>query len=160
MEQRVLNRLRKDSQADSEEWNDAVFAGQRVRWTQDSQNGPHIEVSQNKTIDELEEIPVEQNTKEDVHCTRSMHAMCRSLLGQINGLQRKTQFHCCYKFSRCASMAASPTIGDVESLNKLTRQIKSQRVKLQYWSLTGPWRILGFPDVSHRNFDDDSSQRS
>ena len=46
-----------------------------------------------------------------------------------------------------------------ESLNKLARQIKSQPVKLQYWPLTGPLRILGFPDASHRNIDDGSSQR-
>ena len=138
MEQRVLTRLRKDFQVGSEEWNDVAFTRQRIRWTQDSQNESYIEVSQNKAIDELEEIPVERNTKEDLHCTPSMHAMYRSLLGQINWLQSRTQFQCCYKFSRCASMAASPTIGDVESLNKLARQIKSQPVKLQYWPLTGP----------------------
>ena len=60
---------------------------------------------------------------------------------------------------RCASMAASPTVGDVKALNKLARQLKSQPVKLQYWTLTGPQRILGFPDASYRNSDDGSSQR-
>ena len=33
-------------------------------------------------------------------------------------------------------MAASPSVGDVKSLSKLARQIKSQPVKLQYWPLT------------------------
>ena len=56
-------------------------------------------------------------------------------------------------------MAASPTIGNVKSFNELARQIKSQPVKLQYWPLTGPLRILGFPDASCRNNDDGSSQR-
>ena len=56
-------------------------------------------------------------------------------------------------------MAASPTIDDFQSLNKLARQIKSQPMKLQYWPLTGPLRILGFPDASYRNNDDGSSQR-
>ena len=32
-------------------------------------------------------------------------------------------------------------------------------MKLQYWPITGPLRILGFPDASHRNNDDGSSQR-
>ena len=63
MEQRVLNRLRKDFQVGSEDWNDVAFTGQRIRWTQDSQNGPYIDVSQNKAIDDLEEIPVERNTR-------------------------------------------------------------------------------------------------
>ena len=57
-------------------------------------------------------------------------------------------------------MAASPTIGDVKSLNKLARQIKPQPVNLQYWPLTGPLRMLGFPGASYRNNDDGSSRRS
>ena len=63
------------------------------------------------------------------------------------------------KFSRCASMSASPTVGDVKALNKLARQLKSQPVKLHFWPLTGPLSIIGFPDASYRNNDDGSSQR-
>ena len=55
-------------------------------------------------------------------------------------------------------MAASP-IGDVKALNKLASQIESQPVKLQHSPLTGPLRILGFPDASYRNNDGGSSQR-
>ena len=69
MEQRVLARLRKDFQDGSEDWNDVTFSRQRIRWTKDPQTGSCIEVSQEKAIEELEEIPVEQNTKEDLHCT-------------------------------------------------------------------------------------------
>ena len=158
MAQRVLTRLRKDFQVGLKDWNDVAFIRQRIRWTQDYQNVPNIEVSQDKAIDELEDIPVERNTKEDLHCPPSMHTMYRSLLGQTSWLQSKTRLQCCYTFSRCASMAASPTVGDVKSLNKLARQIKSQPVKLQYWPLTRPFRILGIPDASYRNNDDGSSR--
>ena len=138
-----------------------TFTGQKIRWTQDSQNGPYIEVNQNKAIDELEEIPVERNKEEDLHCTPLRHTMYRSLLGQINWVQSRTQFQCFAAiFPRCASMAASPTDGDVKSLNKLARHIKTQPVKFQYWALTGPLRILGFPDASYRINDDGSSQTS
>ena len=159
MEQRVLARLRKDFQVGSEDWSDVSFTGQRSRWIKDSQSGPCTEVSQQKAIDELEEIPVERNTEEDLRCSSAMHTRYRSLLEQINWLQSRTQFQCCYKFSRCASMAASPTIGDVKALNKLARQLKSQPVKLQFWPLTGPLRIIGFPVASKRNNEDGSSQR-
>ena len=74
-EHRVLTRQRKCFQFGSEARNDVAITGQRIRWTQDSQNGPHIEVSQNKAIDELEDIPVDRNTKEDLHCTPSMNTM-------------------------------------------------------------------------------------
>ena len=90
MEQRVLTRLRKDFEFGLEDWNDVAFTGQRIRWTQDSPSGPYIEVSQSKAIDDLEVIPVERNTKEDLHCTSSMHTMYRSFLGQINCLQSRT----------------------------------------------------------------------
>ena len=106
MEQRVLARLRKDFQVGSEDCNDMTFTGQRTRWIKDHQSGPCIEVSQQKAVDELEEIPVERNTKEDLHCTPAMHTTYRSLLGQINWLQSGTQFQCCYKFSRGAAKAA------------------------------------------------------
>ena len=65
MEQRVLTRLRPDFHVGAEDWNDVAFKEQRIRGTQDSQNGLYIEVSQDKAIDEVEEIPVERNTKED-----------------------------------------------------------------------------------------------
>ena len=82
MEQRYT-RLGKDFPVVSEDWNDVAFTRQRIRWTQNHHNGPHIEVSQNKAIEELEEIPVERNTKDDLHCTLSMHTVYRSLLGQM-----------------------------------------------------------------------------
>ena len=62
-------------QVGSEYWNDVTFKRQRIRWTQDSPNGPYIEVSQEKAIEELEEIPVERNKKEDLQCTPAMHTM-------------------------------------------------------------------------------------
>ena len=137
-----------------------TFTGKRIRWMKNPQTGPYIEVSQEKNIEELEEIPVERNTKEDLQRTPAMHTRYRSLLGQTIWLQSRTQFQCCYSLSRCASMAASPTVGDVKALNKLVRQLKSQPVKLEIWPLTRPLRILGFPDASYRNNDDGSSQRA
>ena len=138
MEHLVLARLtKKDSKLAQKKWSDVTFTGQRIRWIKDSQSGPCIEVSQQKAVDELEEIPVERNTKEDLHCTPAMHTRYRSLLGQISWLQSRTQFQCCYIFPRSASMAASPTIGGVKVLNKLARQLKSQATETSvlenYW---------------------------
>ena len=101
---------------------------------------------------------MERNTKEHLRCTPSTHTMYRSLPRQVNWPQSRTQFQCCYTNSRCASMAASPTVGDVKSLNKLARQLKSQPVKLQHGPLNTPLRTPGSSDASHRNNDDGSSQ--
>ena len=124
IEHRVLARLRKDFQVGSEDWNDVTSTGRRIRWIKDPHLGPSIEVSQEKAIEELGEIPVEKNTKEDLHCTLQCTQGIASLLAQINWLQSRTQFQWCYKFSKCASKANSPTIGDAKALNKLTRQLK------------------------------------
>ena len=84
MEQRVLARLLKDYQVGSEDWNDVTVTGQRISWVNDSQSGSYIEVSQQKAIDELMEIAVERNMRENLHCTPAMHSRYRSLFGQIN----------------------------------------------------------------------------
>ena len=125
MEQRVPARLRKEFQGGSEDWNDVTFTGQRIRWMKEPQSGSCIEVSQKK------KRPL-MNPKRTKHERRSpLHPKDRSLLGQINW-QSRTQFQCCYTFSRSASRAASPTIGDVKALYKLARQLKSQLVKIHF----------------------------
>ena len=65
-----------------------------------------------------------------------------SLLGSINWLQSRTQFQSCYQFSRCASAAASPTIGDCKTLNKLCRQIVGDPMELMFWPLQGDPRLV------------------
>ena len=80
-EQRVLARLRKDFQVGSEDWNDVTFTGQRILWMRDDQSGSCIEVSLEKAIEELEEISVERNTKENLLCTRAMHTRYTRLFG-------------------------------------------------------------------------------
>ena len=84
MERRVVARLKKDFQVGSEDWNGVTHAGLGIRWINDSQSGSCIEVGQQNAVDELEEILVERNTKENLHCTLAMHTMYRSLLGQIS----------------------------------------------------------------------------
>ena len=80
-----------------------------------------------KTTDELREIHwTEHEGRPPLHSFNAHNEH----EGQLNWLQVGTQFQCCHTFSRCRSMAASPTNGDVESLNKLARQIKSQSAEL------------------------------
>ena len=40
-----------------------LLTGQRIRWMKDPQLGPSIEVSQERAIEELEEIPVEKKKR-------------------------------------------------------------------------------------------------
>jgi hypothetical protein len=160
----VCQRLRKDFSIGSEDTNDIQFVGQRIKWMLNEKNGKgtkhYIRVDQNLAIEELEEIKVDKGQKEETPCTPSMHTEYRSVLGQINWLQSRTQYHIGYKFSRCASQASSPTIGDVKTLNKLVRTIRSQPVTLNFWPLESPCRIIGFPDASYKNNEDKSSQRA
>ena len=66
---------------------DKEFVGRK-----DSQNGWYIEVSQEKAVDELEEIPVERNTKgrRPVHSVNAYNVQMP--FGRINWLQSRTQF--------------------------------------------------------------------
>ena len=156
---RVVSSIRKDFQVGSEDKNDIMFVGQRVKWLQpQGQSRWAIQVDQAKCIEELGEIVFDKTHKDDVACNPSLHREYRSVLGQLNWLQSRTQYHIAYKFSRCASAAASPTIGDIRALNKLVRQQRAEPVTLVFWPLKGVCRIIGFPDASYRNNTDKSSQ--
>ena len=119
-----------------------------------------INVHQNVAIDELQEITFHKHLKDDTPLTPQMHTAYRSVLGQINWLQSRTQFHIGYQFSRCASKASSPTIEDVRATNKTVRTIKSIPLSMRFWPLRGKTRIVGYPDASYRNTTDKSSQRA
>ena len=159
-EKKVIDRIRKDFSVGSEDKNDIMFVGQRIKWKKHDKHGAYISVDQKLAVDAVEEIKLEKHLKDNVACTPQMHTAYRSVLGQLNWLQSRTQVHMCYRFSRCASAASSPTIGDVRELNKAVRTLKCQYVDARFWPLRGPHRIIGMPDASYRNNSDKSSQRA
>ena len=110
-----------------------------------------------KEIEELEEIPVERNTKEDLHCTPAMRTMNRSLLGEKMPAEWDTVPRLLQVLQLCFDGSFHYHLR-CKSLNKLARELKSRPVKLQYWPFTGPLRIPGFLGASYRN-NDGSSQR-
>ena len=100
----VVARLRKDYQVGSEDKDDIVFTGQRLRWLNNA-----IVMDQDKAVEELSEIQLEKKLNDEADCTPAMHTEYRrSLLGSLNWLQSRTQFQIAYKFSRAASAAAAP----------------------------------------------------
>ena len=82
-----------------------------------------ITVGQSLCVSEPTEVVIPKGLKDEDKCDKDLHTAYRSLLGSINWLHPRTQFQSCYQFSRCASAAASPTIGDCKALNKLCRRI-------------------------------------
>ena len=145
-----------------EDVNDLMFTGQRVRWQLDekTKKKSHIAVEQSLCVSELTEIVITRGQKDEEKCDKDMHTAYRSLLGSINWLQSRTQFQACYQFSRCASAAASPTIGDCKALNKLCKQIVNDPMELKFWPLEGNPRLMAMPDAAFRNNSDKSSQRA
>eukprot|EP00435_Cladocopium_sp_Y103_P076258 s26_g85.t1 len=158
-EDKVLTSLRKDFKVGSEDKNDVMFVGQRIKWKTHDKYGPYISVDQKLAVDAVE-VKIDKTLKDHIQCNPQLHTAYRSVLGQPNWLQSRTQVHLCYKFSRCASAASSPTIGDVKEINKVVRTLKSQYVDGRFWPLKGQQRILGMPDASYRNNSDKSSQRA
>eukprot|EP00435_Cladocopium_sp_Y103_P044214 s2761_g12.t1 len=118
-EDKVLTSLRKDFKVGSEDKNDVMFVGQRIKWKTHDKYGPYISVDQKLAVDAVEEVKIDKTLKDNVQCTPQLHTAYRSVLGQLNWLQSRTQVHLCYKFSRCASAASSPTIGESEKSTRL-----------------------------------------
>ena len=79
--------------------------------------------------------------KDNIACTAYMHTEYRSVLGQINWLQSRTQFQAVYLFSRCASAFASPKIEDWKRLDKLVKTnragLNAENIKLCFRPLKG-----------------------
>ena len=122
-----------------EDVNDLLFTGQRVKCVinEKTKKKSHITVEQSLCVSELTEVVVPKGLKDEDTCGKDLHTAYRSLLGSINWLQSRTQFQSCYQFSRCASAAAAPTIGDCKALNKLCRQIVGDPMELMFWPLQG-----------------------
>ena len=161
-ESKVLSSLRKNFAVGSEDKNDIMFVGQRIIWKIHDKYGPYISVGQKLAVDSMQ-LKKSRSTslwKDNVQCNPRLYTAYQSVLGQLNWLQGRTQVHICYKFSRCASAAANPNIGDVREINKVVRTLKSQYVDGRFWPLKGSQRILGMPDASYRNNSDKSSQRA
>ena len=94
---------------------------------------------------------MQRNRKEDLQHTPSIDAhTVQKPTGTEKMATEQDTIQCCHKSPRCASKTASPTVDDVKTLNKLTRQLKSQSAKLQYCSFSGTFRVLGFPDATQR----------
>ena len=160
--EKFKNKVKASFKIGHEDVNDLMFTGQRVKWQLDekTKKKSHIVVEQSLCVSELTEIVIQKGQKDDEKCDKDMHTAYRSLLGSINWLQSRTQFQACYQFSRCASAAASPTIGDCKALNKLCKQIVNDPMELKYWPLEGNPRLLAMPDAAFRNNSDKSSQRA
>ena len=160
--EKFKNKVKASFKIGHEDVNDLMFTGQRVKWQLDekTKKKSHIVVEQSLCVSELTEIVIQKGQKDDEKCDKDMHTAYRSLLGSINWLQSRTQFQACYQFSRCASAAASPTVGDCKALNKLCKQIVNDPMELKYWPLEGNPRLIAMPDAAFRNNSDKSSQRA
>ncbi len=75
-----------------------------------------IQGDEERCIEELGEIEFDNKSSRHRLLLTALHSQYRSVLGQVNGLQARTQYQACYRFSRCASASAGPTIADVRAL--------------------------------------------
>ena len=145
--------LNKSFQIGSLDENDVMFCGQRI-----IKQGATVMVHQDLCIEDLHEALIPKGKDSDALVGADLTEY-RSVLGKLNWLQSRTQFHISYHFSRCASAAASATIMDAKELNKVVRMVKDKPQRLLYAPIKGTPRLMGFPDAAYKNNADGSSQR-
>ena len=145
--------LKKSFQIGSLDENDVMFCGQRI-----IKQGATVLVHQDLCIEDLHEALIPKGNDGDALVGADLTEY-RSVLGKLNWLQSRTQFHISYHFSRCASAAASATIMDAKELNKVVRMVKDKPQRLLYAPIKGTPRLMGFPDAAYKNNADGSSQR-
>ena len=87
----VVSAIHKDYQIGSEDTNDVFFVGQGVRWKTENSKA-FIQVDQERGIEELGEIDFGKKLPDTDYCQPSLHTQYRSVLGQVNLLQSRTQY--------------------------------------------------------------------
>ena len=87
-ESKVLSSLRKNFAVGSEDKNDIMFVGQRIKWKNHDKYGPYISVDQKLAVDAVEEVKIDKSLKDNIQCNPQLHTAYRSVLGQLNWLQR------------------------------------------------------------------------
>ena len=85
-----------------------MFCGQRI-----IKQGATVMVHQDLCIEDLHEALIPEGKDSDALVGSDLTEY-RSVLGKLNWLQSRTQFHISYDFSRCASAAANATILDAK----------------------------------------------
>ena len=128
------------------------LTGERIRWTQDTQNGP-IHWSQSKQSHwwvGRNLSGTKHEGRSPSHCS-SAHNVHKPVWDTNFGYRVGHNSNAATKFPdalRWQPLQQLAMLSLSLSLNKLARQMKSHPVKLQNWPPTGPLRILEFPDAS------------
>ena len=82
----ILASLRKDFQVGSEDKDDVMFVGQRIRWTTCRQSGrSYIKIDQERCIEELGEVSFDKSLKDSVELTPQLHTEYRSVSARLIG---------------------------------------------------------------------------
>ena len=144
--------LKKSFQIGSLDENDVMFCRQRI-----IKQGATVTVHQDLCIEDLHEALIPKGKDSDALVGADLTEY-RSVLGKLNWLESRTQFHISYHFSRCASAAANATIMDAKEL-KVVRMVKDKPQRLLCAPIKGVPRLMGFPDAAYKNNADGSSQR-
>ena len=76
---KVLASIRKDFNVGSEDKNDIMFVGQRIKWKTHDKQGPYISCDQKLAVDAVEEIKFDKHLKDNVACNPQMHTAYRSV---------------------------------------------------------------------------------
>ena len=145
--------LKRSFQIGSLDENDVMLCGQRI-----IKQGATVTVHQDLCIEDRHEALIPKGKDSDALVGADLTEY-RSVLGKLNWLQSRTQFHISYYFSRCASAADNATILDAKELNKVVRMVKDKPQRLLYAPIKGMPRLMGFPDAAYKNNADGSSQR-
>ena len=83
--QQVVERLRKDFKVGSEDLNDVMFVGQRIRWiNRKDPKKAHIQVDQETKIEELAEVTFDSSLRDHVICSKDLHTQFRISSGNPN----------------------------------------------------------------------------
>ena len=148
----VLEALHSVFSVGSEKREEYVFCGVHLECKRDD-DGNLIEITldQQKYIDEIAEISLEESTDRGRLLNAKETTLYRGLIGAVSWCTGQTRPDFSYSVCRLSQRSSKPTVSDALQANKTLQHMRKRSLFIRFPKLSGPVRLIGYHDSSWGN---------
>ena len=148
----VLEALHSVFSVGSEKREEYVFCGVHLECKRDD-DGNLIEITldQQKYIDEIAEISLEESTDRGRLLNAKETTLHRGLIGALSWCTGQTRPDFSYSVCRLSQRSSKPTVSDALQANKTLQHMRKRSLFIRFPKLSGPVRLIGYHDSSWGN---------
>ena len=125
-----------------------LYAGHR---RDDDGNLIEITLDQQKYIDEIAEIYLEESTDRGRLLNAKETTLDRGLIGALSWCTGQTRPDFSYSLGHLSQRSSKPTVSDALQANKTLQHMRKRSPFIRFPKLSGPVRLIGYHDSSWGN---------